>query len=86
MARLNAVDLARERKNRAGCVYLSYSRRTGALRGVYLADEQGLDTDSGKWTTVCEDHGTLVQTDTRSHAIASDTDDFCDECRDRRKP
>lgn len=70
----------RERERRAGCVYLARSRRTGALRGVYRASEQGLD---GRWVTICEDHGTILSSDTREQALAADTDDFCDDCRAR---
>jgi hypothetical protein len=73
-----------ERRGRAGCIYLAKSRRTGALRGVYNAQEQALE-ESG-WATVCEDHGTLVISETRALALASDTDEFCDECRAARRP
>ena len=69
-----------ERDARAGCLSLARSRRTGALRGVYRAKEQGLDTEG--YATVCEDHSTLVISETRALAFASDTDEFCDECRD----
>lgn len=74
-----AADPAKERATRAGCVYLARSRRTGALRGVYRAREAGIDGDG--WATVCEDHGTLVLSETRALALMSDTNDFCDDCR-----
>ena len=79
--RLSRADLDREQRRRAGCVSLTYSRQTGALRGVYRAEDQDLDTDSGKWAVICEDHSTILQVDTRSQAISSDTSDFCDDCR-----
>jgi len=82
--RLTRSALATEREDRAGCVSLSYSRRTGALRGVYRAADQDLDTDSGKWATICEDHGTICQHGSQAAARATDTDDFCDECRERQ--
>lgn len=80
-ARRTRAQLDRAQRQRAGCVSLAYSRATGALRGVYRAEDQGFDPDSGKWAVVCEDHGTILQVDTRAHAMASDTADFCDECR-----
>ena len=78
--RMTRHQLDRARDLRAGCVYLAYSQRTGALRGVYRAEEAGIDGEG--WATVCEDHGTLVLSDTRALALASDTDDFCDDCRE----
>lgn len=75
------MDLKEERSTRAGCVYLARSRRTGAIRGVYRAAEQGLDTDGGAWVTICEDHGAILNSDTKADALAADTDSFCDDCR-----
>lgn len=77
---MTRAELDRERDERAGCVYLARSVRTRALRGVYRAREAEID-DRG-WATVCEDHGTLILSDTRALALATDTDDFCDDCRD----
>lgn len=77
--RRSRQDLEQTRRTYAGCVLLAYDRRTGALRGVYRAEEQGLD-DAG-WATVCEDHGTLVISETRKLAEASHTNDFCEDCR-----
>ena len=79
---MTRAQLDYERDTRAGCVYLARSRRTGALRGVYRADEQGIDTSG--WATVCEDHSTLILSETRALAMASDTGEFCDDCRAAR--
>lgn len=79
MSRATRAQLDREQADRAGCVALAYSRRAGTLRGVYRAREQGLE-DEG-WATICEDHSTLVISETRALAMASDTPDFCDDCR-----
>lgn len=76
------MNLAAERSSRAGCVSLATSRRTGAVRGVYRAEAQGLDPSGGPWVTVCEDHSTVLNSDTRALALAADTDSFCDECRE----
>lgn len=78
---MSAAVLRVERDRRAGCVYLARSRRTGAVRGVYRAEEADMDVGD-KWAVVCEDHGTLLGVSTRAAAMASDTDDFCDECRE----
>ena len=77
--RATRQQLDREQNKRAGCVALAYSRRSGTLRGVYRAAEQGLEGEG--WATICEDHSTLVISETRALAMASDTPDFCDECR-----
>lgn len=74
------MNFLAERSSRSGCVYLARSRRTGVLRGVYRAAAAGIDGDG--WATVCEDHSTLVLSETRALALASDTTDFCDECRE----
>jgi len=76
---LSRLQLDRERAARVGCVYLATSIRTGALRGVYRAREAGIDAEG--WATVCEDHGTLVLSETRALALACDTLVFCDDCR-----
>lgn len=81
--RFSRSELVALMNTRAGCVLLAYSRRTGALRGVYRSADAELDEDSGKWHVVCETHSTCVGVDTRAQAEASDTNDFCDECRDR---
>lgn len=72
-------QLDREQNERTGCVALAYSRRSGALRGVYRAREQGIEGEG--WATICEDHSALVISETRALAMASDTPDFCDDCR-----
>lgn len=75
------MNLALEQSRRAGCILLRKSRESGTVAGVYRADEAGID--GGKWATVCEDHGTILTTDTREQAVyaAAHTASFCDDCR-----
>lgn len=41
------------------------NRETGTTVSLYNAREAGLDPDGGDWVTVCEDHGNLVNHQTR---------------------
>lgn len=68
---------------RAGCVQLRRSRSSNVVVGVYRASEAGLDTSGGAWVTVCEDHGALVNHDTRATAIsfAPYPSNWCEDCR-----
>lgn len=79
---MTALDLRQEREDRAGCRQLRRARSTGTLVGVYDGEEAGLDTDGGRWSTVCEDHGTIIAHDTltlaRYHSSAPEG--WCEEC------
>lgn len=72
----------------AGCRWRRRNRATGALVGLYKADEAGLDTDGGQnWYLVCEDHGRLLSFPTRQSAEwhgGDDTTEWCDGCREER--
>lgn len=61
--------------------YTSRNRQTGTVRTVAPAAELDLDDEGGRWVTICEDHGTLVNTDTRNAALTVYPLDFCDLCR-----
>lgn len=71
----------------AGCVVQRKSRRTGFLVGLYAAEQAGLDSSDGvgPWSTICEEHGHIINHDTlalaRSHL--GDPVGWCDLCRDR---
>lgn len=58
------------------------NRQTGTLLVVGRPSDLGLDESEGAWVTVCDEHGTLVYSDTRSLAMATYPLDFCDDCRD----
>lgn len=59
------------------------ARQTGSLVGVYDGEAARMDTDAGRWQTVCEDHSTIVSHATlalaRWHAAAPA--DWCEACR-----
>jgi NADH:ubiquinone oxidoreductase subunit F (NADH-binding) len=88
--RLGAAALKAEAETRAGCVRLSYCRRgTGPMIGVYKSDEAGMESDpETPWSVVCEEHNTIVCTFTRAEAMstASDSRNFCDDCRELAPP
>jgi hypothetical protein len=79
-AGMRAVDMA----SRAGCVQLRRCRQTGHLVGVYRSLEAGIESDPDlPWSTVCEEHSTVVCSATRHAAeLAASWPDFCDECRE----
>jgi len=69
----------------SGCVQQTRSRITGTLVGLYHGDQSGIESDPEvPWTTVCEEHNTLVCHRTlrlaRDHA--PDPTGWCQECRD----
>jgi hypothetical protein len=61
--------------------YTRRNRQTGTLLTVDSAKRQGLDDDGGAWVTICEPHGTLVNSETRELAVITYPLDFCDLCR-----
>jgi hypothetical protein len=60
------------------------NRATGTVVTVYdtAHPDAYLDPDGGRWVTLCEDHGNLVNHDTlalaRSHAVWPD---WCGDCQ-----
>jgi hypothetical protein len=62
-------------------VYTRRTRDTGELLTVARAGAIGADDDGGAWVTFCEDHGTLINSDTRQLALDTRGMDFCDDCR-----
>ena len=70
----------------AGCVQQRRALSTGRLVGVYQAGQAKVDDDAGEscWSTVCEDHGSIVShrslKTARSWATAPE--DWCEDCRD----
>lgn len=60
------------------------NRRTGFLVAVATAEGAGMnERDQGlNYYAICEEHSTLVGTETRAQAIsAAAAADFCDDCR-----
>lgn len=61
------------------------SQQTGARITVGTAEEMELDPTDGKWVTVCEDHGLILNHRTRKLAEwhAADPIGWCEGCQER---
>lgn len=71
--------------NLGGCVQQRKCRATKMLVGIYSSYEAGMESDPElPWSVVCETHGAIVCTETlyAAQRTATDTTNFCDECRD----
>lgn len=67
----------------AGHVATRRNRITHNLVSVYDAEAQQLDTEAGKWAVVCEQHGAIVNTNSKKVALGSMSyPDWCEDCRD----
>lgn len=78
------AELDAEAARRAGCVLLRRARGA-TLVGLYRSDDAGMESDpTYPWSTVCEEHGSIVCHETRAQAVAAlpHPDDWCDDCRD----
>ena len=67
-----------------GAVASRKNRRTGTIVTAYRNSEAGFENDPTlPWSTVCEDHGTLVCHTSRALAesFIAAPDGFCDDCR-----
>ena len=55
--------------------------------GLFEASEGGADGD-GRYAVICEAHGTLVIVSTLDlgREVATDTRNFCDDCREAAAP
>jgi hypothetical protein len=87
---VNRRERLAEAKTWAGYRSAHFARSTGTMVVVVNTAEHDLDpADGGNWTLVCDDHSTLLQTDTlalaRLHAAAPE--EWCPDCRgDERDP
>lgn len=65
-----------------GEIHRAVSRRTGTL--VIVLDARlatWLDSDGGRWITMCDEHGTVCNHATRKLAMwHAPTVDWCEEC------
>jgi hypothetical protein len=68
----------------AGLRYLLQARSNKALIGLYDAEAANMDTESGRWNLVCEDHALIVGTDNlgRARYQQSDPESWCEGCQD----
>lgn len=66
----------------AGLRVTRLNKYTGSWLSLYNAEEAGLDSSDGKWTTVCEAHGTICNHKTfdiaRLHLSSAN---WCEECQ-----
>jgi hypothetical protein len=58
-------------------------RATGTIVALYDGAQADMDTEGGRWQTVCEDHGTVVSHRTKALAAShlSHPDEWCEECQ-----
>ena len=68
----------------AGLRALRHARQTGALVSLYDGDEAGLDTDGGRWQTVCETHGSICSHDSLATAASflAEPAAWCEPCQE----
>ena len=66
----------------AGLRQWTKSRQTGTHVGVYDGEAAGMDTDGGRWQTVCEEHGNVISHATLAlaRAFAPIPSEWCDRC------
>lgn len=68
--------------NNAGLRQYRQARSSGAYIGVYDGEAAGMDTDAGRWQTVCENHGNIISHATlalaRGHAV--EPEEWCEGC------
>ena len=66
----------------AGQRQTARNKQTGTMTSVYDGEAAGMDTDGGRWQTVCEDHGTICSHETLRTAtmFVSIPLEWCEEC------
>ncbi len=69
-------------KENAGALLSRVARTTKTIVTLYNNEEANLDTDDGKYSTVCEDHGYLVNhpTFTIAESHLSHPEEWCCVC------
>lgn len=58
------------------------NRVTGFQVGLYDGEEAGMDTDAGRWQTVCEEHGHVCSHETLSlsRSFMAVPWEWCEKC------
>lgn len=71
-----------------GARYCARARSTGTLITVYDGKKANLDTEGGRWQTVCEEHGFVVAHRTLDIARSwmPVPEDWCEGCREQIEP
>lgn len=67
----------------AGYRQAHIARDSGSMIVVLDGEAARMDTFSGRWQTVCDDHGTVISHETLAlaRAHAADSMSWCDACR-----
>lgn len=68
--------------NYAGLISYHKSRQTGTIIEVYDGELQGLDISSGRYYTICKEHGTCICHRTQTLALSHSRDPlgWCEQC------
>jgi hypothetical protein len=71
-----------KRPDYAGLRQWRKCRSTGTMVGVYDGLAADMDTEAGRWQTVCEAHCTICSHDTLALALdhAAAPEGWCEEC------
>ena len=71
-------------KDFPGCRKASKARSTGRIVTVWDGEAQGMDTEGGRWQTVCEEHDSICCHETLSLAIShsSEPEGWCEPCQE----
>lgn len=82
------TDPATILRDNAGAVVSRRCHATGTTVTLYDGEAANLDTDGGRWSTVCEDHGIVICHLTRAAAEAhlSHPDEWCEVCLGNEPP
>lgn len=74
--------LTEARTDIAGIRSAHFARETGTLVLVVDGEAQGLDTEGGRWYTICDDHGQIICHETLALAKAHSSDPlgWCEVC------
>jgi hypothetical protein len=66
----------------AGLRSYAQARSTGTHVGIYDGIEADLDTDGGRWQTICEEHGGIIShlTIRLAREWAPHPEDWCEYC------
>lgn len=74
--------IAAQYAQNAGWRSTTRARTTGRPVSIYDGQAAGMDTDGGRWQTVCEDHGYVISHATLALARhwQSAPNDWCGDC------
>lgn len=72
----------------AGIKVYRKAQETGTYVGLYDGEAAGMDTDGGRWQTVCEAHGWIISHPTRAlaEAFLSHPLEWCERCENHEPP